>query len=731
MASPPASTLSGLRDFFARSEKDTIPADLMRALALLQLDGLDALEERFLATDAFLKPWSVFRDSVLLLWPDAMPNITPIKNTASETGIACKDVLWFYTQFDEGTKRYDARADRYSLEYTPDSSLYGVINKNGWSIEAYEKHMYAWLFQAFRVGKGRNALGFSFFELQSAAVAWEKAFVPIINAVRASYDVKGRHFYGRLALFVESKCPSRLAFPENNVGITKTELISPTPFRVVSVPKKMAGSDDAAFIRRLNGPGVLTKKHYDETEKELRDVYPMYGGLVERPRFKQKMEEWLAEQRRRADARKVLEQHREVRNFQPQIVQHIGERSQTNTALSNGQDQRESPHNGGPSPIKRTFDSIRRSISNTVSKGTTKELPKSPLHGVTRQLYFPDEDPPNHSHAVQKTLSSLGRERSTSLDSSDRVDVIPWPGPETRHQASERSVYASIRGSNPFTGDVPAEKKVHNPPAPVEHPERQANGQPGSILRLLRDEEHHAGQSPTVSRTEPSVRAQKSLADVRLPSYEGTGYGDEISPTKLHAGLIRNDRTPTPGDAPKPLTRLPVPIKPAAYNGPLRVAHREPIIRSPPEKVPWPGFEGDKVSKPAVPAKSPERAVNKNRRVSESRPEQGALEDSRNVTRIVSKANIRAAIGSVSREGSIEDLALPVRMPYADGPARTLSPGGSKLHTYNTHLFPRKERKDTSLGAWAVEHGKRYEAGGQYEMKVLKSDPEGPQGGRT
>ena len=59
-----------------------------------------------------------------------------------------------------------------------------------------------------------------------------------------------------------------------------------------------------------------------------------------------------------------------------------------------------------------------------------------------------------------------------------------------------------------------------------------------------------------------------------------------------------------------------------------------------------------------------------------------------------------------------------------------MSPGGTKLHTYNSHLFPRKtERKDNSLGAGAAERGKRLESGGSYEMEVLQGELTGPEAG--
>jgi hypothetical protein len=81
------------------------------------------------------------------------------------------------------------------------------------------------------------------------------------------------------------------------------------------------------------------------------------------------------------------------------------------------------------------------------------------------------------------------------------------------------------------------------------------------------------------------------------------------------------------------------------------------------------------------------------------------------VYRIVSRENIRAALGGISRESSTEDLAP--QKPFAD-PARTMSPVKPQLATYNTHLFPRKE---TTVGGWA---NAKSDKNGGYEMEDWK-----------
>lgn len=344
---PVPTGIANLRDMFSRNEKEKIPPDLRHALSLLGLNDLAGLEERFFATTAFLEPWAVFRDSFLL-----------VSNPRSHerTTITRLDILWFYTQFDGGVRRHDPRSEK--------AESYFEIDKGGWGPVEFKKHLYAWLLQAFCVGKAYSPFGFQYFELRNICTAWEEVFLPIIKAVRTSYSVKGRRHYGRLATFIEERCPSRLAFPEGNINLPEGVITSPTPFRMVSKPSHLRGASQT----------VLTNKNYDEAEKELRNVYPQYGGLVERPRFKQKMDEWLEEQRLRAAHRKTLvkpETVQYVTSHRPQIVEH-----------PKHEEHNQSPEKSSRSrsPIKRCSDSIRRSFSmNVADSRTGKAVPLSPL----------------------------------------------------------------------------------------------------------------------------------------------------------------------------------------------------------------------------------------------------------------------------------------------------------------------------------------------------------------
>lgn len=652
-----SSFAASLRDLSRRGE-EKINGTLKHALSLLQLNSLDELEQSFLATDAFLKPWSVFRDSIFLLQPSAMPKATVIDYSKSGTGITRLDLLWCYTQFDEDSLRYDPRADENDLEYTPDSTLHGAIDKSHWESEDYETHLYAWLLQGFKVGKARNPWGFTYFELKSVCTAWEVVLVPIVDALRASYSPKGRRYYGRLALFVEARCPSRLAFPEDNVGVVDGCLMSPTPFCIVSMPKKSTGSDEGTARKGPTTIGVLTKKHYDQTEKELRDVYPQYGGLVERPKFKQKMEEWLAEQRARADRRKAAELHGEVRSKLPQIT-------------------------------------------------TRKEVVPSP----------------------EKQTSARG---DTSL-----INGPSKPRPDLHRPPSQQSIYSSIRNSNPFNDEAPETlpvlqtRGVTN--ASVETRDRQMAAvsriTPTPKVRGLSLADHSVPQQP--------VSSKKSYGDIRMPSHEGNGYVDEISTPAFHARGRQTNLALESSLSSKLPTRLPGPVR---YTGRLRVASRDSESNAQPELVPHLEAsqqhlvsvtddalpEANKKadteeieSSPIIPSKSPERRNSTRGYVDCARPtQQYANIEIRNISRIVSKENIRAALGSDSRESSAEELVPPLPPQYAAGSTMATSSKGPRLPTYNTHLFPRRnERKGTPVGPWVGGGTKRYDDEGPFEME--------------
>ena len=337
MSHPPASGIASLRDKL-RPSADKIPRGLRHAISLLDLTSLSELEERVLATTAFLVPWAVYRDSCLLVSP----------HTSDTSAITRLDILWFYTQFDEGLRRHDPRVE------APGTSF--EIEKSSWGRSEHEKLLYVWLLQTFCVGKSYSPFGLRYFLLRNICTAWDEVFVPIVQAVCASYSSKGRRHYGRLALFIEERCPSRLAFPEGNIDMPSGVINSPTPFRMVSRTTPIRGTSRA----------VLTKENYDEAEKELREVYPQYGGLVERPRFKHNMEDWLELQRMRATHRNTVAKKEVVQYvpvYKPHLVQQADEGLHSDSPIRTSSDRTH-----GSNPIKRYSDTIRRSLSVNVDK---------------------------------------------------------------------------------------------------------------------------------------------------------------------------------------------------------------------------------------------------------------------------------------------------------------------------------------------------------------------------
>src|SRR5690242_4415574 len=553
MSHAPSINAANLRDMF-RPSVNKIPPDLRRALILLNLTSIAYLEEHLLATTAFLAPWTAYRDACLLV--NSLHYDEP-------TSITRTDIPWFYTQFDQDMLRHDPRAERSGASFE--------IDKSRWGAAEHEKHLYAWLLQAFCVGKAHSPFGFRYFELRNVCTAWDEVFLPIVTAVRASYSVKGRRYYGRLALFIEERWPSRLAFPEGNINMPDGVISSPTPFRMVSRMTQLRGASHT----------LLTKKNYDDTERELRDVYPQYGGLVERPRFKQKMDEWLEVQRMRAAYRKKVAKpevveyvtRQYVPKHQPQVVQQVESKGNESLLTTS------SPTKRSPSPLTRYSDSIRRSLSMNVGSSlfgksepqsplsanhsrtpnTPKvpmipygkysyvhkipqevrlrsrysifdahhdaQEPKSPLHGVTRQIHIHEEDSKDASLSSQKT----GVTRTKLSDSKVwPLPASPLRRPESlKQQLSEQTVYKPICKSDSY-GDVAlgnnSEDHIWSPmgaPSAIPPPLKQS---PGGI----------DGPMP-----QSLLKPKKSLLEPRQPSYEGDGYHDEISLTNLHFRKFR------------------------------------------------------------------------------------------------------------------------------------------------------------------------------------------------
>ncbi|KAJ4990491.1 hypothetical protein SVAN01_03938 [Stagonosporopsis vannaccii] len=712
MSYMPSISAADLRDMF-RASANKIPPDLRQALTHLDMTSIADLEERLLATTAFLAPWATYRDTCLLVNSIHCDRLTAITRT---------DILWFYTQFDQGVLRHDPCAERPGATFE--------IDKSKWGAAEHEKHLFAWLLQAFCVGKTRSSFGFRYFELRNICTAWKEVFLPIVKAVRASYSVKGRKHYGRLALFIEDRCPSRLAFPEGNVSMPHGVIDSPPPSRMVSRTTHVRGASQT----------LMTRTNYDEAERELRDVYPQYGGLVERPRFKQKMEEWLKVQRMRATYRNTITKPEFVQyvpRYQTQFAQQVESRGNGCTAKASSPDKR------SPSPLKRYSNSIRRSLSVNVGSSLlsrsepqaplsstrprtpdtpqvpaipygkysyvpkiSKEEPKSPFHGVTRPVHIADEESGPESKSSQMTDVTC-----TTLPDNDT-----WSLPAARLRRPE-SLKQQLLGQNAYTA-VSRSNSSSEVTFEVAMPEDDAEnriwspmGAPSAIRPSLK-------QTPAIvdqSMPRSLLKTKKPFLESRQPSYEGNGYRDEISLRDLHSRDLSTGSDQAVQDLrlPRQRSRLPAPIQlPPAYATQTYVAsddtYRNDVASrlaatehpsEPYRSVAW-SDSGDALTRthsphaasalaPPIPPKSPERwASRRGQMPKQPSHHQTVHEDvvSHEMLRIVSKENIRAALGNLTPHSSMEDLRAQAARK---APARV--PGPLRLEPYNTHMFPKKK----------------------------------------
>jgi hypothetical protein len=275
---------------------------LQNALHLLRFHDLDDLERHFLSTDAFLTPWAHFRDHCLLQVKNGMTE------DASKGDINKMDILYWYTHYDEGRRRYDPAFDeeKHGCASEMNRENYGMIDTSNWTDLEYKKLLYVWLLQTFQVGKSFNAHNFQYFELRNICTAWENVFVPIVAAVRADYNPKGRYHYGRLARFIEAARPSKLAFPDPNMSTSPLKHTPAKSLGFTTTPDLI--NDPAMVVDPVTGVVTRTQnKVWDEEDRELREAFAKYGQLVERPKAKEKVEMWLKEQHALCQRRRALE----------------------------------------------------------------------------------------------------------------------------------------------------------------------------------------------------------------------------------------------------------------------------------------------------------------------------------------------------------------------------------------------------------------------------------------
>ncbi|KAF2866275.1 hypothetical protein BDV95DRAFT_598915 [Massariosphaeria phaeospora] len=692
VASP---TFGNLRNLLTpgKEKKDKMTPELKRALHRLRFDGgLQELQDRILGLDAFLKPWADFRDCFLLVQPEGMPR------AAAPGSFTGKDLLFFYTLYDEGQLRHDPRADIRSSSYTENSSVYGRIDKTDWTVIEFEKLLYAWLLQELKVGKTHNPFGLRYFKKRSVCTAWEEVLVPIVDAVRESYDIRGRRHYGQLASFIEDAKPSRLAFPEGNVNPPV-----PQPVAARSPLRPYLNSQlSPSLPRRCDDDMVQANATMAQEESELRRVFPGYGGMVERPKFKVKLEDWIAEQRERAQRKKTL--HALENNA------HGGGLVNTTTSLLR-------------SMSVSTVASLSRASSKRFSQSfrankSHSDEPRSPLHGTTRAVELPRTPPKMIPREPAQTPTR--RPRHVSMEKALSM---------ANHERKPSDGYDAIRNSNPF---VPSASRIFRD---IAEPTTPTTPPLAPITRpIVEDDtnEHYGG-------------LQSSPAGDRVPSYEGTGYGRSVSPE----GPPARAYTGTPK-----ATRIPAPIQPIPYASNLRAAIKErtpiseafPVQDEPvPQRTPWPGFESPvpqrkpwpgfepRVAPPSIPIMSPTRWTSVRGHVSGTLDDHIDREGSTGALgkRIVSVENIRQALrdnspgSSTSSQYEDEDVhpALRTRKTFDTTSSRykdeDVHPALRPLKTFNKHMFPRTDsRGDSDQNVRKT----RYDLSTAYEMSVFKGE---------
>ncbi|KAL1597877.1 hypothetical protein SLS60_008364 [Paraconiothyrium brasiliense] len=753
-------------------KEKTTPA-LRIALDVLNIKDLDGLEHHFLGMTAFLKPWSHFRDAFLLLQPGNKPR------SSEPDRVRGMDILWFYTNFSDGELRYDPRADDNTSIFTMDETQYGNFDTTHWGVEEHEKMMYAWLLQEFKVGKARNPFGFEYFELQNVCTAWKTVFVPIVEAVRDSYDPRGRMHYGRLANFIEVRHPSRLAFPEGNVEVPQ----SANPYRIVSAPRERgvtAKAERLKAVTSLTGStqaGSVTKKKAVVFEQELRDIYPKYGQVVEKP--KANLNEFLANQKAR-----IKRKNRDIQDI-------------TESVFGRNRHGRESPMFGckgidDPRVIDPVVDANRRSLSMSgrpsldvppspkspkkrgeksqglVPVGMYGFMPtptkhKNPLHGVTRPINLPDAE--FEGETTQDIISHLETEGKNFAE-SDGPRNTPKPAYTLPHpeRKSSDGVYSSIHDSDPFVegnlgfDSTPTRKTSVEVLSPMSgHP----SAVPKPLFNISKRRDPQPEHQEVIPESPTSTDFGHSSKPARMPSYAGTEYDREIKPPfiakKLHSTLEHNAYDPASRETSFALSEIPEILYPlerqdqfartgnyiTSFENPETMRLLEGEHNDVPQHVPWPGMtpalSPDPLAwpdqSPTATSPAPTEWPRASRfqdavppppippkhpaRASSIRSSAGSdLLPPPSIPRllgprIVSKENIRGHLSNISRDITEDSLRQVQR--------RDVTPTGApKLTPFNKNMFPRRDRNGTPVGAWmgnAVGQGTKES---EIEMRTLE-----------
>lgn len=709
--------ISNPSEFFKKMSpsrsRDKMNPALRTALNLLELPDLDALEEHFIKTPVFLVPWADYRDSFLLIQPNGMPR------SARPGQISRRDILYAYTYFCEGKLRYDGRADIENMkEYNPDlkPSEYYAIKKKYWGAAEYDKLLYVWLLQIFKVGKQRNPFGFRYFECLNICRAWEEVFVPIVEAVRNDYNTKGRYHYGRLAKVVEEHAPSRLAFPEGNVT-------SDTQFFRSSVPTSES-SAHRALGEMHPVTGIATEwKKWQEEEAELRRAYPQYGQLVERLKPKTNFPDWIEEQRLMVEKRKQEERAAENRSAALRYLEGGEVNFSDSPSASHVSHEDVFVDRPYKSRVREAHDSdsfMRRTISplsyhmhqrqisaqsNTSTAGTNPPIRRSSLRNLrergcadvtyaeARSSIDPSPEQSTPANKYQQAYIDLA---AHPYDTESTIDHRSSNGATPSHYCDDDVArHPSYEGTGYASPYLPTLKEADS----RETVDREA------ILQQL-ELDPHLGLDP-FSR---EYHLEHALRTVKLQS-------EPEQPTLQHVKSF--EKTCTATRIPSPINIPPLPTET------VREYHlvADQATETSPTSLGLPASNGS----PAIPPKNPLRYsdVKEKKRNNQTRSQFDEpikpidIQASRLVAeevqmtnslrgRIISKENIRAALDIPEEEFAVAEgehlipssptlpssptspVSAGFRQGFAGIGGRGLNTGESpKLQTFSSHMFPR------------------------------------------
>ncbi|KAF2750473.1 hypothetical protein M011DRAFT_484284 [Sporormia fimetaria CBS 119925] len=744
-------------------QREKLDPQLWEALQLLQLQDIYELETRFLNTDAFLQPWAYFRDHFLLLQKNGMPR------SSSRGQINRTDILQFYTFFDEGRLRYDPRADESHPRYSHNKRTHGVIDKTAWSVVEHEKMLYVWLLQSFKVGKSSNPYGFEYFEGRNVCTVWQHVLVPIVDAVRNDYNLKGRYHYGRLARFIEDMHPSRMAFPESNMttlldarrDISRdTEQVErrrqSSPYRRQSNATTHQVKID---IHPVTGIIRYTTRVVDQEERELRRAFPQYGQVVERPKPRKDFFSWIDEQRQK----RAGKHHDKALKFLLGEEPYPDPEVLANAPLPSIEDLMNPPESRkGTSALSKDNFLIKghpfeEKLTKAREAARNKRASGSSLSPRSSKQSLSPTAPSGSTHHRESSATHVYPYVMPKRDDSGSLALpanMSLPRAILQRKQSD-GVYSSIRNSNPFFTDPGT---VHGHPA-----ERNSNvlahdAEPNQESSHPKTTHSHPAEPATGVGPDKAGDHKQTGTDqcaVRMPSYEGTGYASplptlqEVNSSEVIGLALTTDkatedlqariksskstdkvkatRIPSPIEVPRnELARKYHPVQPVAERKTLGSGE---LLRSSSGRNYHPIVEkavelAEKhpaayIPTPVVPAKNPKRYRSMNGHV-RAPAETAKSPDDEGCTplghRILSKENIRAALSVDDEELEASTQTSPLYSADFTGiGGRGLNTGESpRVETYNRHMFPRGSGSLKRLNV----------PGGEYEMKMLGREEE-------